>query len=85
MKKAALTIGLLSLVVVTTSFTAADTLNTVSNTESNIVPPVIGGGMTGVGGRKLDNHVVKEESIMKNNQSGFANTNQSLGSNKKID
>lgn len=85
MKKAALTIGLLSLVVITTSFTTPETVNTISNAGLNIVPPVIGGGMTGVGGRKLDNHVVKEESIMKNNQSGFDNTNQSLGSNKKLD
>jgi hypothetical protein len=80
MKKAALTIGLFSLAVVATSFTAPETVNTISNEKLSINPP----GSSAGGGRKLD-YTGKNEIVMKNNQSGFANINQSLGGNKKQD
>jgi len=87
MKKAALTIGLFSLAMVATSFTTPEIVssNFVQKSNAGIDGEKNTGGMTGVGGRKLDNHLVNNQSIMKNSQSGFANVNQSLGGNKKLD
>ncbi|MEZ0128868.1 hypothetical protein AB9T88_03380 [Flavobacterium sp. LBUM151] len=86
MKKAALTIGLFSLALVATSFTAPDTVNTISNEKLSINPPIgsgLGGSSAG-GGRKQDNGI-KNEVVLENNQSSFANINQSVGGNKKQD
>jgi hypothetical protein len=82
MKKATLTIGLFSLVMVATSFASPSTPSTLSNEKLSIVPPT-DGTMTGHG-RKQDYHLVKEESLVKNNQSNFASVNQSIGG-KKLD
>lgn len=84
MKKAALTIGLFSLAVVATSFTSPETVNTISNEKLSINPPGAGLGGSAGGGRKQD-YTAKNEIVMKNNQSGFANINQSVGGNKKQD
>lgn len=72
MKKTALTFGLFSLVLVATSF------------ATPIVPPTDGTGQTG-GNRKHDNFTSNQELVMKNNQSSFADINQSLVANKKLD
>ena len=82
MKKATLTIGLFSLVMVATSFASPSTPSALSNEKLSIVPPT-DGTMTGHG-RKQDYHLVKEESLVKNNQSNFASVNQSIGG-KKLD
>lgn len=82
MKKATLTIGLFSLIMVATSFATPSTPNTFSNGKLSIVPPY-DGTMTGKG-RKQDYHLVKEEALVKNNQSNFASINQSIGG-KKLD
>ena len=68
--------------MVATSFASPSTPSTLSNEKLSIVPPT-DGTMTGHG-RKQDYHLVKEESLVKNNQSNFASVNQSIGG-KKLD
>jgi hypothetical protein len=80
MKKATVTIGLFSLIMVATSFANPATPTTFSN-KLSIVPPT-DGSMTG-GGRKQDYHMNKE-GIATNTQSNFADINQSIGG-KKLD
>ncbi|TDO84067.1 hypothetical protein EV143_101512 [Flavobacterium chryseum] len=91
MKKAALTIGLLSLVVVTTSFTTPQTLNNtsneglriISNEELNIVPPIEG---TGMGRRKADFTENQKQFDLNYKQSGsFTTESQSTRMNVKFD
>lgn len=82
MKKTALTFGLFSLVMVATSFANPTTSNTILNENASVVRPVDG---SAGGGRKQDDpRIVQENLMMKNNELGFANINQSLG-NKKLD
>ena len=81
MKKTALTFGLLSLVMVATSF-ANPTTPSISNENLSIVPPF---GSDAGGSRKQDFHETKTGFEIKNNQSNFSNVNQSLGGNKKLD
>lgn len=81
MKKTALTFGLLSLVMVATSF-ANPTTPSISNENSGIVPPY---GSDAGGSRKQDFHAATTGFEMNNNQSNFSNVNQSLGDNKKLD
>ncbi|OXA81156.1 hypothetical protein SAMN05444397_10713 [Flavobacterium aquidurense] len=78
MKKATLTIGLFSLVMVATSFANPSTPVTSSNGQLAIVPPT-DGSMAGHG-RKQD---YRMEEVAKT-QSNFANVNQSIGG-KKVD
>ncbi|SEP12211.1 hypothetical protein SAMN05444671_3053 [Flavobacterium sp. CF108] len=80
MKKTALTFGLFSLALVATSF--ANPTTAISNENLNINSPI--DGSTG-GGRKQDTRMSKNELVMKNNDLGFSNINQSVGSNKKVD
>ena len=86
MKKAALTIGLFSLVVVTTSFTApemaANVLNKNTYFEKSIDPR---GGATGGQTKKVDGLMPTEQSTVINNNLDFTAVNQSLGLNKKQD
>jgi hypothetical protein len=86
MKKAALTIGLFSLVVVTTSFTAPEmkenTLNKNTYFEKSVDPR---GGATGSQTRKVDAVMPTEQSVDINNSLDFTAVNQSLGLNKKQD
>jgi len=72
MKKAALTIGLFSLVVVTTSFTAL---------EMNSIDPK---GSHSGGNKKVDLYSSGQESVVSKNLD-FANVNQALGLTKKQD
>jgi hypothetical protein len=81
MKKTALTFGLFSLAMVATSSATPTNQAIFSNHRSSIELPV--DGATG-GGRKQD-RIVKNEMETKNNEFGFANINQSLGGNKKVD
>ncbi len=81
MKKATLTIGLFSLIMVATSFANPSTPNTFSNGQLAIVPPT-DGSMTGHG-RKQDFRMEKV-GFTKNTQSNFAAINQSIGG-KKVD
>ena len=75
MKKATLTIGLFSLIMVATSFANPSTPTPSSNGKLAIVPPYTGSS-TG-GGRKQDYRMEKEE-FTKNIQSNFAAINLSL-------
>lgn len=77
MKKTALTIGLFSLVAVATSFATP----VVSSTNS--VDPK-SGYPGGIGQKKVDVYASNQENVLKGTLD-FSNTNQSLGSNKKVD
>lgn len=83
MKKAALTIGLLSLVVVTTSFTMTELTSSKFNKKvhSSINPK---GSHVG-GDKKMDLNSQNEQSIMNSENLDFTNVNQSFGLNKKQD
>ena len=76
MKKTALTFGLLSLVMVATSF-ANPKITSTDSVDPN-------GGYTGPPGKKLDIYAPANESTFGKNVD-FVNVNQSLGSNKKVD
>ncbi|MFD2941149.1 hypothetical protein [Flavobacterium notoginsengisoli] len=84
MKKTALTIGLFSLVMVATSFAnPTDFSKKIKiSTSENIIDPKLGGSAGG--GRKQD-PIVEQNLSLKNNQSNFADINQSLGTSKKLD
>ncbi|AXB55739.1 hypothetical protein [Flavobacterium fluviale] len=79
MKKTALTFGLLSLVMVATSFANPTTPNT-SSENLSIVPP---GGSSAGGGRKQDFHATENKLEIKSNN--FLDVNQSLGGSRKLD
>ncbi|ABQ03828.1 hypothetical protein [Flavobacterium johnsoniae] len=81
MKKTALTIGLFSLVAAATSF-ANPAAPIISSEKLSSDLPV--DGSTG-GGRKQDSHRIMSELVVKNNDLGFSNINQSVGTNKKVD
>lgn len=83
MKKAALTFGLFSLVMVATSFATPET-NLSSNTNRLSFFDEGGSGATTNQKRKLDFHETGSR-FENNNQLNFTNVNQSLGGNKKID
>lgn len=85
MKKTALTLGLFSLVMVTTSFTTPQSISTPDNTTS-FTDIDNGGVMTGRDqGRKLDFHATTNELKINNKSEGFRADRQSLGSTIKID
>jgi hypothetical protein len=86
MKKAALTIGLFSLVVITTSFTTPETINKyTSNEELSIIPPIEGNG-TQTGRHKSDFADTENQSgINVNLSSNFNADRQSVRMNVKID
>lgn len=81
MKKATLTIGLFSLIMVATSFANPSTPATFSNEKLSIVPPT-DGSMVGHG-RKQD-YRMEKAAFAKNTTSNFADVNQSIGG-KKVD
>jgi len=80
MKKAALTFGLFSLVMVATSFTAPEKTNT-SYADVRIDLGIDGDGATGGVTKKRDYH----GGTVINNQASLSSVNQSLGGNKKLD
>ncbi|KLT69509.1 MULTISPECIES: hypothetical protein [Flavobacterium] len=83
MKKAALTIGLLSLVMVVTSFTTPDEVNNAADTDVNIINPIDG---TSMGRRKSDVNGHEMQMNVNANQSGsFTTDNQSTRANVKLD
>lgn len=86
MKKTALTFGLFSLVMVATSFAAPKTASPLLAQNQTIERDRDTDGMGSTGGnRKHDIFMSNQELKMKNSQSNFSDTNQSLGSNKKLD
>jgi hypothetical protein len=79
MKKAALTFGLFSLVMVATSFATPETTNFLTASDSIKIVPV-DGGATGKQ-KKGDQQQVSYTS----RQLNFASVNQSIGTDKKVD
>ncbi|MBF4517195.1 hypothetical protein IRZ71_12600 [Flavobacterium sp. ANB] len=85
MKKATLTIGLFSLVMVTTSFTTPETLNNIGNEELSIISPIDGVGARD--GRQKHDYVGTEtQADINYNQSSNLNADrQSLRMTVKLD
>ncbi|WP_348080054.1 hypothetical protein [Flavobacterium circumlabens] len=85
MKKAALTIGLFSLVMVTTSFTTPDTTKNIANDELSIITPIDGQG-TRDGRQKHDfTRTVNQSDLNNNHSSNLSADGQSLRMNVKMD
>jgi len=85
MKKTALTIGLFSLVMVTTSFTTSELTSANFNKKqySSMIDPK--GSQTGGETRKADLYSSGDQSVLTGKNLDFTNVNQSLGLNKKQD
>ncbi|MEO8533384.1 MAG: hypothetical protein ABI441_06530 [Flavobacterium sp.] len=83
MKKAALTFGLFSLVMVATSFTAPEEIKNVANKDLNIINPIDG---TSMGRRKSDFAAKENQLDLNTKQSGsFTTDSQSTRMNVKLD
>ncbi|KAF2514551.1 hypothetical protein [Flavobacterium foetidum] len=82
MKKTALTFGLFSLVTVATSFAAPEAPTYLAANDSIKTLPIDGGAAGGVI-KKQDFHGSNTE--LQSNHLNFANVNQSLGHDKKVD
>lgn len=76
MKKAALTFGLFSLVMVATSFATPETTNFLTVSDSIKIVPVDGGA---TGKQK------KGDQMNYTSQLNFSSVNQSIGTDKKVD
>jgi hypothetical protein len=76
MKKAALTFGLFSLVMVATSFATPETTNFLTASDSIKIVPIDGGA---TGKQK------KGDQMNYTGQLTFASVNQSIGTDKKVD
>ena len=78
MKKAALTFGLFSLVMVATSFATPETTNFLTASDSIKIVPIDGGatGKQKKGDQQASNIT---------GQLNFASVNQSIGTDKKVD
>ncbi|SFD34230.1 hypothetical protein [Flavobacterium phragmitis] len=81
MKKATLTIGLFSLVMVATSFATPEIPTNFALRDT--VPPIDGGAAGGVL-KKPDRFAMNTE-LSKTRNVNFASVNQSVGNDKKVD
>ena len=78
MKKAALTFGLFSLVMVATSFATPETTNFLAVSDSIKIVPIDGGA---TGKQKKGDQIAN----LNAKQLTFASVNQSIGTDKKVD
>ncbi|RUT69745.1 hypothetical protein D0817_14075 [Flavobacterium cupreum] len=86
MKKAALTIGLFSLVMVATSFTTPDITKDIANNQSSIITPIDGQVGTRDGRQKHDYTGSTSHADLNYNHSNSLSTDgQSLRMNVKLD
>ena len=81
MKKAILTFGLFSLMMILTSFTAPETVNVSSNNNANLSVDLVGSGSAG-GNRKVD--LVGSGSAGGNRKVDLVGSG-SAGGNRKVD
>jgi len=83
MKKAALTFGLFSLVMVATSFSTPETTSSLAISDSIKTISIDGNGAVGKT-KKPDFHGSYDQ-LNTNRQLNFASVNQSIGTDKKVD
>ena len=85
MKKTALTFGLFSLVMVTTSFTTPTLPNSLNAKNTAIIIEIDLGGQAGRDGRKLDVQNTSSQLNSSNQSNSFSSSSQSARSTAKVD